>query len=422
MTEKAEKDIILFDDSNSYSFCYFYSGAFNQEDLELKLEELYTKKFGEDARFSYKTTQKTGDIVWFASVGCKGKDVVNNKINIPSSYFTASVIAKKYKDEYVFIVVEENTSLMVFLCYNEPIYSTKISNKILAISSGIGKEITKMSEIFTKLTWETTKIEKLIFYGSLPQEQIDLINSPSINKKIKETVIDPSLFDSPLNLALAKKSGRVESKEKTTELETKKERTGELKAGKQENPLNLMSALEIEIQPQEITRNSPFKEIKIDLGLKKMVAIVLFALILGASAFPGVNLFVRGMNSYKEKINVNIETLKNSKITELPESLKKEIIEKTTYLNSLDELANYEADILEDLIDKTLFRNSKVKINDFRVEEGVYILKLEVNTEKDLLDYLSGIIFSNKFVLTGAPIELLPEKSYELKIIPVPIS
>ena len=97
VTGKTEKDIILLDAADSYSFCYFYAGVFDKKDLGTKLLELYMKKFGEDAEFSYKITQKNKENTWFASVGCKGSVLVPGKINLPRAYFAALVLARKYK-------------------------------------------------------------------------------------------------------------------------------------------------------------------------------------------------------------------------------------------------------------------------------------------------------------------------------------
>ena len=73
-------------------------------------------------------------------------------------------------------------------------------------------------------------------------------------------------------------------------------------------------------------------------------------------------------------------------------------------------------------IDKILFRDPLVSVKNFSVVNGVYDIKIEVNSEKDFLNYLSNLLFSNKFILSESPSEILPEKSYEIKVIPIPFS
>lgn len=410
MTGKTEKDIILFDDSNSYSFCYFYSGIFDKKDLETKLLELYTKKLGEDARFSYKTTQKNKENTWFASVGCKGRDLVPGKINLPKAYFSALVIARKYKEEYLYVVVEESSSFMVFLCYKEPIYSVRISDKLLAISSEIEKNITKMTEIFNKGKTEPVKVEKLAFYGSLSQEQINFIASPEIKERIKEDKIDYSLYNAGTDLVLTEE--KFEEKNKPTEIK-------EIISDKPIAAINTFAG--IEEGTTENNKKNIKRENKRSAGKNNLVSTLLAALILGACAFPIVRLLVRGMNFYIDKINANVTTLETSSITILPATLKGEIVAKTTFLNAYGGLLSYNSDIFKNLVDTTLFGNPKVKIIDFKIEEGIYILQIAVTSEKDLEAYLSKIIFSDKLVLEGAPKEILAGKSYELRIIPFPV-
>ena len=435
MDEKNGKEIILFDDSNSYSFCYFYSGVFDQKDLELKLSELYNKKFGENAKFSYKITQKTGNNTWFASIGCNGKDIVPNKTNFPFSYFVASIISKKYKDEYIYVIVEESSSFTVFLCYNEPIYSSKIGNKLLAISSGIGKEISKMSETYSNASGKKLEVDKIIFYGSLSQEQINLVSVPGINKKIKEDELDYSLFDSPLNLSASRHfvdSATLIEKNKqsvqapvTSKIESKEESEEEVEAeidNKRPNSsLNFAAGPDVEI----LESPSKIKPIKVKTGnleFGKLISNILVALIIGATFFPLINLSIKSMDFYTTKINSNIEELKSSSISELPDSVLTEIKDKTLYLNSLAEIKDYNSDIVDNKIDKILFRDPLVSVKNFSVVNGVYDIKIEVNSEKDFLNYLSNLLFSNKFILSESPSEILPEKSYEIKVIPIPFS
>lgn len=407
MTGKTEKDIILFDDSNSYSFCYFYSGVFDKKDIETRLLELYTKKLGEDAKFSYKITQENKENTWFASVGCKGKDLVPDKINLPRAYFSALVIAKKYKEEYLYVVVEESSSFMVFLCYKEPIYSVRISNKLLAIASDIGKDITKMTEIFNKRKTEPVKVEKLVFYGSLPQEQINLIAAPAIKERIKEDKIDYSLYETKVDLTLTKE--KFEEKNKPEEIKG-------IFAEKPEEAIN--TSTEIEEELAENNENFGGRESEGSAERNKLISTILAALIFGACAFSVAKLLVKGMNFYRDKINANAIILKTSLAPVLPPALKGEIVARTTFLNASSGLLNYRSDIFKNIIDTTLFGNPKVKIIDFKIEEGVYILQVAVTSEKDLEDYLAKIIFSDKLVLETAPTEISVGKRYELRVTP----
>lgn len=410
MTGKTEKDIILFDDTNSYSFCFCYSGVFDKKDIETKLSEFYTKKLGEGAEFSYKITQKNRENTWFASVGCKGKDIVPDKINLPRAYFSALAIAKKYKKEYLYVVVEESSSFMVFLCYKEPICSARISNKLLAISLDIGKDIAKMMEIFNKGKMAPVKVEKLVVYGSLSQEQINLIAPLAIKERIKENNIDYSLYEPEVDLTLTKE--KFEEKNKSEEIER-------LAAEQGGEAIN--TAAEIEESLTEKNKNFGRRENKGRAKRNYLIGTLLVALIFGACAFPVAKLLVKSLNFYSDKINANVATLKTSSITTLPAALSREVAGRTAALNAASGLLRYSSDIFENLVDATLFGNPKVKIRDFKIEAGIYILQVAVTSEKDLEAYLSKIIFSNKLILETAPIEISAGRSYELRIIPFPV-
>jgi hypothetical protein len=407
MTGKTEKDIILFDDSNSYSFCYFYSGVFDKKDIETKLLELYTKKLGEEAKFSYKITQENKENTWFASVGCKGKDLVPDKINLPRAYFAALVIAKKYKEEYLYVVVEESSSFMVFLCYKEPIYSVSISNKLLAIASDIGKDITKMTEIFNKGKTEPVKVEKLVFYGSLPLEQINLMGAPAIKEKIKEDKIDYSLYETERDLTLTKE--KFEEKNKPEEIKV-------IFAEGLEAGINTSTG--IDNGPTENNENFVGRGSEGSTERNKLISTILATLIFGACAFSVTKLLIKGMNFYRDKINANAAILKTSLAPVLPPALSVEIAARTKFLNASSGLLNYRSDIFKNTVDTTLFGNPKVKIIDFKIEEGVYVLQIAVTSEKDLEDYLSKIIFSNKLILEAAPTEISAGNRYELRVTP----
>lgn len=413
MIEKTEKDIILLEDANSYSFCYFYSGTFDKKDIEAKLSELYKKKLGEDAKFSYKITQKNEANTWFASVGCKAKAMVPAKINLPRAYFSALVISRKYKEEYIYVVVEESSSLVIFLCHNEPLCSARINNKLLAISSEIGKDIDQMTEIFNKEKAVPVKVEKLVFYGSLSQEQINLIIAPAIKEKIKEASIDYALYDAEVDLTL--------TKEKAEE-KIKPEGIKEVVSEPPDRWLTAVPEIEKENVPPAEKEAFVQREIPLKAERNKAISTILAALIFGACAFPGAKLFIKGMNFYRDKINANVEILKTSSITAPSVTLGEEITARTTLLTAASGLLNYSSDIFKNIIDTALFGDPKVRISGFKIEAGIYILEVTVASEKDLENYLAKIIFSNKLVLAGAPTEISAGKSYELRIIPFPVA
>ena len=185
--------------------------------------------------------------------------------------------------------------------------------------------------------------------------------------------------------------------------------------------LNFAAGPDVEI----LESPSKIKPIKVKTGnleFGKLISNILVALIIGAAFFPLVNLSIKSMDFYTTKINSNIEELKSSSISELPDSVLTEIKDKTLYLNSLAEIKDYNSDIVDNKIDKILFRDPLVSVKNFSVVNGVYDIKIEVNSEKDFLNYLSNLLFSNKFILSESPSEILPEKSYEIKVIPIPFS
>jgi len=410
MLEKTEKDIILLDEVNSYSFCYFYSGVFDKKELETKLLELYTKKLGEGAEFSYKITQKNKENTWFASVGGRREALVPAKINLPGAYFSALVLAKKYKEEYLYVVVEESSSFLVFLCYKEPLYSTRIGKETLTLATDIGKAIAKMTEIFNKGKSEPVEVEKLVVYGSLSQEQLNSITAPAIKARIKEVSLDYSQYEAGVDLTLPEE--KFEEKNKPEEIK-------ELVAEKQRAAITTFA--EIEEVPAEKNKNFGRSEKGRSRGRNNFVSVLLTALIFGACAFPVVKLLVKGLNFYSAKINANVATLEASSITVLPPALKGEIAARATFLNASSGFLGSSSGISKNLIDTTLFGNPKVKIIAFKIEAGIYILQAVVTSKKDWATYLAKIIASSKLISVTGPTKISTGESYELKIIPFPV-